>query len=103
LNILQNRGEGVKKSKLNNLPLSLKFIHGEDIIFGSLLNLQKKAPTSRIRINPTTRVDVNTGKFVFSEQDKRTITKLNTMFENKYEKEDEVMVIEEDYEDLTSI
>jgi len=37
----QNRGSGVVRSKKNALPSSSRVIRGEDIIFGSMLDLKK--------------------------------------------------------------
>ena len=72
------------RDKDNAFPNYLRQIRAEDVVFGSILYLPKKAPTPRVRINPFIEVDERTGKFIIDEY-KGFIEKVNKMLEGKIE------------------
>ena len=81
----QNRANGVNISKKNAFPLFTRSIHGEDIVFGSLLMLTKKAPTPRFRFNAYVDIDISKGNFIISEKESTTIEKIDKMLLNTFE------------------
>ena len=89
------------KSKKNVFPISIRKLHGEDIIFGSMTNMSKKAPSGRLKFNPTVDVDISTGKFIISPEDLETIYKIDGMLSNTIQ--DTSIVIEEDIADLNDV
>jgi hypothetical protein len=80
----QNRGRGVEREKKNAFPHYTRTIRAEDACIGSILNLPKKAPSPRFRINPFVDIDLATGKFKLDEY-KGYIEKVNKMLEGKIE------------------
>ena len=91
----QNRAQGVNKSKKNVFPINTRSIRGEDIMFGSILHQIKKYPSPRFRFNPFVNIDINKGKFIFTDQQLETISKIDTMLSdtsvNKEISENEVI------------
>ena len=81
----QNRGNGVKRSVRNVLPPNTRTLTAEDLAFGSMLNLSKKSPTPRLRINCNARVDIETGKILLDEDVKRCVDKLEPLLQHKFE------------------
>jgi len=89
LKILQNRGQGVKRSTRNVLPPNTKTLRAEDLAFGSMLYLIKKYPSPRFKINPFVKVELETGKIKLDDDVKRTVDKLEVMLTHKFE-DDEI-------------
>jgi len=80
----QNRGEGVKRSKNNAFPAFMRTIHAEDLILGSILYISKKAPTPRLRMNPTIKINKLTNRIETSEKQDKTIEKLDAMLNARF-------------------
>lgn len=92
----QNKADGIKRSnKKNTLPTNTRILRGEDIVFGSILNLKKKHPSPRFSLNPYPLIDLKTGKFIFSDYDRTFMRdleiKLNTKFTEDEAKKIEVL------------
>ena len=85
----QNKADGIKRSsKKNTLPANTRILRGEDIVFGSILNLKKKHPSPRFSLNPFVNVDVKTGKFVFDQYDRNFMSELETKLNTKFNEEE---------------
>ena len=96
----QNKADGIKRSsKKNTLPVNTRILRGEDITFGSILNLKKKHPSPRFSLNPFVNVDIKTGKFVLDQYDREFMkeleSKLNTKFNEEEAKNIEILETED--------
>jgi hypothetical protein len=85
LKILQSRGNGVRRGTKSQFPESTKTLKGHDIFLGSMLFLNKKAPTPRFKMNLYTHYDVNTGRLIIPDDIKETIDKLDVLLRGKTE------------------
>lgn len=80
---MQSRGNGVRRGTKTQFPESTKTIRGHDLILGSMLFLNKTAPSPRFRINPYVLLEISTGKIIISKEDDEVAVKLDRMLEGK--------------------
>jgi len=62
LKILQNRGNGVRRGKNNQLPETARTLKAGDLGFGTLLFLGKNLPSPRFKMNVYLQYDILKGK-----------------------------------------
>lgn len=80
----QSNATGVKRSKnTSSLPESMKFIKGQDLFYGSVLFFSKSANSPGFRLNPYVDYNIETGRFIVSEEEKQVIDKLNRLLNSK--------------------
>ena len=82
---MQSRGNGVKRGTKSQFPESTKQLKGHDLALGSLLFLNKSAPTPRLRINLYLQYNVGNGKLVIPEDIQRAVTKLDMLLTGRVE------------------
>ena len=61
---IQERGNGVKRGKNSAFPKNLRNITAAGVYMGSMLYLQKKAPTTFLRLNPYVRIQEGLNKLL---------------------------------------
>jgi hypothetical protein len=100
----QSRGNGVTRGTNNQFPEATRHIASDDIIVGSFLYLGKNNPSPKFRANLFVNVDVKSGRVITTEQQKKTIAKLDTMLKGKVDATgDNVnMVLETDDDFITA-
>lgn len=95
----QSRGNGVNKGTETKFLPSMRILSGYDLRLGTLLFLNKKAPTPRLRVNVFMDYDIDTGKIIIPKDIDNTICKLNSMLKltvaNKESEDDSASEIED--------
>lgn len=81
--VLQESGNGVHRAKRNTLPSTCINLTGSDLALGSILFIPKATPTSRVRLNPFTVIDHNTGVIQMSKDIEDTVNKLDVLLQGK--------------------
>lgn len=81
----QSRGSGVRRGKNNQFPEATKTLKGHDLCLGSLLFLNKAAPSPRFRSNLYMKYDIMSGRIKLSEQDNQMIEELDVLLRGKFE------------------
>ena len=71
----QSRGNGVKQGR-TDLPAFAKTLDPNDLVFGSLLNISKSAPSPKFKINPYVKLTSN-GRIHKDEATKQTVDTLH--------------------------
>lgn len=92
---MQSRGNGVRRGTKTQFPESTKTVRGHDLLLGSMLFLNKTAPSPRFRINPYLNLDIDTGKILIGEEDEKTALRLDQMLEGK-SAGNEVLILDAD-------
>lgn len=95
---MQSRGSGVKRGANNQFPEAAKTIKGYDLYLGSLLFLNKKAPSPRFRSNLFMQYDIYSGKLIIPEYLQTVITKLDDLLKGKSDS-DQIKVLEDESDD----
>lgn len=95
---MQSRGTGVRRNKKAQFPESTKSIKGYDLVLGSLLFLNKSAPSPRFRFNLYLQYNVNNGKLLIPEDIKKTVEELDTLLTGRIENSKIEILEEEDVE-----
>lgn len=80
---MQSRGNGVRRGTKTQFPESTKTVRGHDLLLGSMLFLNKTAPSPRFRINPYLTIDIDTGRIIIEDNDEITANRLDRMLEGK--------------------
>lgn len=96
---MQSRGQGVKRDKKAAFPHFARTIHAEDLFLGNILYITKKAPSPRFKLNPFLPVDLETGKIIVNEENRRILDKLENMLQGKFE-DDNILEKEVIVEDI---
>ena len=86
----QSQGQGVIRSKREAFPLSIRKLKAEDLLLGSISHLPKKTPSPRLRMNVTLQVDIHTGKVIFTDEERRTLTKVDALLNMKREADENI-------------
>lgn len=94
---MQSRGDGPKRNKIAQFPESTKTLRGHDLLLGSLLFLNKSAPSPRFRTNLYLDYNVYSGRLVIPDDLDRTLVKLDSMLMGR-ETNKEIEVLETDIE-----
>jgi hypothetical protein len=81
----QSRGNGVKRGTKSQFPESTKQLKGHDLALGSLLFLNKSAPTPRLRSNLYLQYNVSNGKLVIPKYIQKAIEKLDLLLTGRVE------------------
>lgn len=81
----QARGNGVKRGSNSQFPEATKTLKGNDLLYGSLLFLNKTAPTPTLRLNLYAQYNVNTGKIIVPPELAPTIEKLDILLRGRTE------------------
>lgn len=95
----QSRGQGVNRGSKKQFPGFLQFIHGEDVLIGTLLQLGKSAPTPRLKTNIYQQINVKTGELIHTEEELTLARELNEMLNGEVSGE---LADEEKYAELIS-
>lgn len=88
---LQERGSTVYKAKQNKLPFNVRSISGTDVFAGSVLFLTKPLPSPLGKINPYVKIDLNTGRFNPTEEDKVLLDLLDKQLRGRNSNNDDIM------------
>jgi len=99
---LQERANGVHKSKHSAFPESIRTITGPDLFLGSILYLPKKSPTPKCRINPFVKIDPVTSRIKPEGDILNKITILDTLLSGK-EVENKLILDQEFDVDITNV
>jgi hypothetical protein len=84
---LQSRGAGVKRGKQNQFPEATKTLRGYALYIGSILFLNKKAPSPMFRSNLFMDYDLWTGRLTIPSAINETILHLDNMLKGRLENE----------------
>lgn len=76
---MQSRGDGPKRNKIAQFPESTKTLRGHDLLLGSLLFLNKSAPSPRFRANLYLDYNIYTGRLNIPDQIDKVLIKLDSM------------------------
>ena len=95
----QSRGSGVRRGKNNQFPEATKTLKGHDLCLGSLLFLNKAAPSPRFRSNLYMKYDIMSGRIKLSEQDNKMIEELDVLLRGRFENSE--MELPEDEVDIS--
>lgn len=76
---MQSRGDGPKRNKIAQFPESTKTLRGHDLLLGSLLFLNKSAPSPRFRVNLYLDYNIYTGRLNIPDQIDKVLVKLDSM------------------------
>lgn len=85
---MQSRGSGVRRGKNNQFPEATKTLKGHDLCLGSLLFLNKAAPSPRFRSNLYMKYDLMSGRIKLSDTDNQMIEELDTLLRGRFENPD---------------
>lgn len=96
---MQSRGSGVRRGKNNQFPEATKTLKGHDLCLGSLLFLNKAAPSPRFRSNLYMKYDIMSGRIKLSEQDNQMIEELDVLLRGRFENSE--MELPEDEVDIS--
>lgn len=83
----QSRGAGVKRGKQNQFPEATKTLRGYALYIGSILFLNKKAPSPMFRSNLFMDYDLQTGRLTIPDKINDTILYLDDMLKGRLENE----------------
>lgn len=92
---MQSRGNGVRRGSNKPFPEATKTLRGHDVYFGSLLFLNKKAPSPRFRANLYMQYDIYTGKIIVPPELNKIIEQLDDKLRGKTENNN-IQLLEED-------
>lgn len=84
---MQSRGAGVKRGKQNQFPEATKTLRGYALYIGSILFLNKKAPSPMFRSNLFMDYDLWTGRLTIPGNINETILYLDEMLKGRLENE----------------
>lgn len=84
---MQSRGAGVKRGKQNQFPEATKTLRGYALYIGSILFLNKKAPSPMFRSNLFMDYDLWTGRLTIPSAINETILHLDNMLKGRLENE----------------
>lgn len=84
---MQSRGTGTRRNKKAQFPEETKILNGHDLVLGSLLFLNKSAPSPRFRFNMYLDYDIWTGKIKVNKQLEDTIHKLDELLSGRMNSE----------------
>lgn len=84
---MQSRGAGVKRGKQNQFPEATKTLRGYALYIGSILFLNKKAPSPMFRSNLFMDYDLWTGRLTIPNEINETILYLDDMLKGRLENE----------------
>lgn len=73
----QSRGNGVRRGKESQFPEATKTLKGHDLVLGTLLFLNKKAPSPRFRANVYMNYDIFTGRLIIPKELNKIVNKLD--------------------------
>lgn len=76
---MQSRGDGPKRNKIAQFPESTKTLRGHDLLLGSLLFLNKSAPSPRFRVNLYLDYNIYTGRLNIPDHIDKVLVKLDSM------------------------
>lgn len=96
---MQSRGSGVRRGKNNQFPEATKTLKGHDLCLGSLLFLNKAAPSPRFRSNLYMKYDIMSGRIKLPEQDNKMIEELDVLLRGRFENSE--MELPEDEVDIS--
>jgi len=82
---LQNRGNGVNRGTTNQFPEGTRSLKALHLYIGSMLFLNKTAPSPVFRTNLYTDYDIFTGRINIPENIKRICTKLDVVLQGVIE------------------
>lgn len=74
---MQSRGNGVRRGKESQFPEATKTLKGHDLVLGTLLFLNKKAPSPRFRANVYMNYDIFTGRLIIPKELNKIVNKLD--------------------------
>lgn len=81
----QSRGDGVKRSSTPRFPEAARFIHGSDVLLGSILYLGKLVPSGRFKSNVYMNYNINTGRIHIPKDMEKIIEAIDTKLQGKRE------------------
>lgn len=90
--LLEDQGcaKGVLIARDGRMPGHCKFLNAHAMFFGSVLYLSKSKPSINFRINPFVVIDEDTGKLVFTKQQKKDIDYINQLIVNVRENDEDL-------------
>ena len=92
----QSRGAGVNRGTSSQFPESTKTLSGIQLVIGSLLFLNKTAPSPQFRINPYLNYDIYTGRVKIDDETALMVNTLNNLLRGKTENTNAQALTEED-------
>ena len=95
---MQSRGNGVRRGSKSQFPENTKILKGQDLFLGSLTFLTKGAPTPRLRSNIYMRYDIDSGKLLIDELNKKSIAKLDLLLGGRMDSSNVVTIENDDSE-----
>lgn len=99
----QSRGCGVRRGSQTTFPEHTKTLKGHDLYFGSLLFLNKSAPSPRFRANLYMNYNIYTGRLIIPEDINKTIDLLNIMLIGRLENENVEVLEKEGDEEMKDL
>lgn len=96
----QSRGTGVKRGSKTTFPESTKTLKGHDLYIGSLLFLNKQAPSPRFRSNLYMDYHLYTGKLLIPDGIKDTIKLLDDLLLGKMDNDKAELLVTDENEKM---
>lgn len=95
---MQSRGKGVRRGKESQFPEATKTLKGHDLILGTLLFLNKKAPSPRFRANVYMNYDIYSGRLIIPNDLNEIVTKLDEALRGTIENKNVQLLEDENIE-----
>lgn len=94
----QSRGNGVRRGKESQFPESTKTLKGHDLVLGTLLFLNKKAPSPRFRANVYMNYDIYSGRIIIPNELNNIVSRLDEALRGTIENKNVQLLEENNYE-----